>query len=594
MKLELSKIRRDGGTQSRAQLDMSVVSDYAESMSDSVVFPPLKVVYDGENYWLYDGFHRSEAALRIGLTEFEVEIIQGTQREAVLLSTGVNAQHGLRRSNADKRRAVETLLLDPEWSQWSDRQIAARVGVSAPMVGGIRRDLIASGKILQSDVRRGGDGREINTANIGAKHWGQDGGMAFWRRVDDLKLDKSTVLQRLQSGATNLTDLNLSKQEAIEGLDKLHRQDLEEQFPFDCYVMHEYSRRVAVVKGYDRGAVNVYDEKRRQNDLWQTRGIRRATLEENKAYVEADGAAVPGKFTQLSSMALQNIHADDWIDRYRKIKARVAPNKKEDPLLMVHIAGGSLMSFDDDAQALAGCLNAGEWLCKQTDLGFVVFIRNYTDQTFAPLWAQGCSGVYWYREVSTEASSFASALTRKDEHLPVDEQPPADEQQRFSVGDKVTIEGSSIVGDVIEIKPGGMVCVRRPHPSADVNMTHWVKDSRVSPAQELPEQPALWLEARNGILARAGGKNIADFHYGTEGKKLAEYVAQIVNVPARRYIDENDQPELLWALHKVGQYAAGEREIYDGIDLELDMLAKWVNGLRDVIAADKQQKEVAS
>ena len=32
-------------------------------------------------------------------------------------------------TNADKRRAVETLLNDAEWATWSDREIARQCGV---------------------------------------------------------------------------------------------------------------------------------------------------------------------------------------------------------------------------------------------------------------------------------------------------------------------------------------------------------------------------------------------------------------------------------------------------------------------------------
>jgi hypothetical protein len=42
----------------------------------------------------------------------------------VLYTVGANATHGLRRSNADKRRAVSMLLDDPEWAQWSNLAIA--------------------------------------------------------------------------------------------------------------------------------------------------------------------------------------------------------------------------------------------------------------------------------------------------------------------------------------------------------------------------------------------------------------------------------------------------------------------------------------
>jgi hypothetical protein len=44
----------------------------------------------------------------------------------------------LRRSNADKRRAVETLLADPEWMTWSDNAIAKACAVSPRTVSAIR------------------------------------------------------------------------------------------------------------------------------------------------------------------------------------------------------------------------------------------------------------------------------------------------------------------------------------------------------------------------------------------------------------------------------------------------------------------------
>ena len=55
-------IRRDGGTQPRKILDQAAVEAYAEAMKKGAVFPPVTVFYDGEEYWLADGFHRMSAA----------------------------------------------------------------------------------------------------------------------------------------------------------------------------------------------------------------------------------------------------------------------------------------------------------------------------------------------------------------------------------------------------------------------------------------------------------------------------------------------------------------------------------------------------
>jgi hypothetical protein len=73
--------------------------------------------------------------------EIPCEVRPGTRRDAVLCAAGANAMHGLRRTNADKRRAVETLLRDEEWGSWSDREITRRCHVSDRFVNGVRKAL---------------------------------------------------------------------------------------------------------------------------------------------------------------------------------------------------------------------------------------------------------------------------------------------------------------------------------------------------------------------------------------------------------------------------------------------------------------------
>lgn len=164
--LDLAIIRTSGGTQTRSGTYQATVDEYAEAMRAGAEFPPVEVFLDGENYWLADGFHRVAAAREAGYEAIAANVHLGTRRDAVLYSVGANATHGLRRSNADKRRAVEMLLKDEEWRQWSDREIARRVGVSATFVGSVRAT-VSDGQ--SSTVRKGADGRAIDTANIGAK-----------------------------------------------------------------------------------------------------------------------------------------------------------------------------------------------------------------------------------------------------------------------------------------------------------------------------------------------------------------------------------------------------------------------------------------
>jgi hypothetical protein len=143
--IEIAKIRIDGGTQPRVMMDRAAVADYSESMKDGNELPPVVLYFDGKDYWLADGFHRRQAAESIGKKVIEAEVIEGSLRDAVLHSVGANANHGLRRTNDDKRQAVIKLLKDEEWKAWSDREIAKKCAVSQPLVSAIRKELSDNG-----------------------------------------------------------------------------------------------------------------------------------------------------------------------------------------------------------------------------------------------------------------------------------------------------------------------------------------------------------------------------------------------------------------------------------------------------------------
>jgi ParB-like chromosome segregation protein Spo0J len=151
MHLALERIETNGGTQTRAAVYGEVVENYAEEMKAGADFPPIVVFFDGKEYWLADGFHRLIAARGIGWRSIQALVRQGTRRDAVLFSVGANAKHGLRRTNADKRWAVEILLRDEEWVKWSDREISRRCAVSADLVAEIRRFLTVG---IDSEIGR--------------------------------------------------------------------------------------------------------------------------------------------------------------------------------------------------------------------------------------------------------------------------------------------------------------------------------------------------------------------------------------------------------------------------------------------------------
>jgi hypothetical protein len=191
MPLDINRIRIDGGTQPRVQLDGATVAHYAEAiLHHGAKFPPIDVFFDGAHYWLADGFHRlfahqmlaendavSSMLDKLGqdVTVIDAMVHHGTQRQAILFSVGANAHHGLPRKPEDKRQAIRTLIRDiqqpcsssihfcrtkPEdeqcWNAWADRAIARECGVSHSTVADEREKFMAelrAGQVVHSTTR---------------------------------------------------------------------------------------------------------------------------------------------------------------------------------------------------------------------------------------------------------------------------------------------------------------------------------------------------------------------------------------------------------------------------------------------------------
>lgn len=145
--LNLQTIIIDKGTQSRAQISEETVSDYAEAMQAGDQFPPITVFHDGVDYYLADGFHRLHAAQRLGKASIQAEVRTGTLRDAILYSLGANDKHGLRRSNADKRKCVRTLLEDFEWGEMSVSEMARICCVSPQLVSAVKAEMDGGTKV---------------------------------------------------------------------------------------------------------------------------------------------------------------------------------------------------------------------------------------------------------------------------------------------------------------------------------------------------------------------------------------------------------------------------------------------------------------
>ena len=168
MNLAISELTLDDDIQSREAINDETVAEYTEAVKAGDDFPPLTVFSDGQTYWLADGFHRFFAFKKAGASEVAIDLRDGERRDALLYAVGANANHGLRRTNADKRRAVLTLLNDKEWGGWSDREIARRCRVSNNFVSSIRQQSsLSSDDSERTYTTKHGTTAQMSTSNIG-------------------------------------------------------------------------------------------------------------------------------------------------------------------------------------------------------------------------------------------------------------------------------------------------------------------------------------------------------------------------------------------------------------------------------------------
>jgi ParB-like chromosome segregation protein Spo0J len=145
--LRLSLVHYDDQCQTREALSQEHIADLVAALDGGATMPPLDVVElpDG-SLCVVDGFHRLAAYQTFGSTYAPMRVVaEGTIDDARRIALGANAEpRGLRRSNADKRRAVTLALSHPEAPRWSDTKIAelcqvdratvlrAREAISAP------------------------------------------------------------------------------------------------------------------------------------------------------------------------------------------------------------------------------------------------------------------------------------------------------------------------------------------------------------------------------------------------------------------------------------------------------------------------------
>lgn len=224
--LKLSEIVVDDSLQTREKISKETVAEYYDVLREGGKFPPIVVYFDGEKYYLTDGWHRYHAHKSAGLAVIEVEIIEGSKREAQLYAVGTNDDHGLRRSIADKRKAVLILFNDIEWGEWSDREIAKQCHVSHTFVSKIRKEIGGQ----RDEVKSNRNGQEVKVkvkenGNTETGHQAADEGFKHQELVDtiaQIQAEKDALQDKL--AVASVTDDPEEKERLTETLDDLRNQ----------------------------------------------------------------------------------------------------------------------------------------------------------------------------------------------------------------------------------------------------------------------------------------------------------------------------------------------------------------------------------
>jgi ParB-like chromosome segregation protein Spo0J len=195
--LAIAELHADERIQPRESLNLKTVADYAtlytEADPSELPLPPLDVFQVEACYYVADGFHRCEAAIRAGRTQVECHVYAGTMRDAMVHAALANVQRGLPYSFGDKSRILTRFLADPEMQTRSDRELARQLGISNAYVSTMRHRLEATTRIEATLLT-------VNTPNSSASPKDQQR-LAAWLAVPEKTLQRALTTTKWSSSA---------------------------------------------------------------------------------------------------------------------------------------------------------------------------------------------------------------------------------------------------------------------------------------------------------------------------------------------------------------------------------------------------------
>jgi hypothetical protein len=148
--------------QVRREIHTEAVEDYSKVYKNKKPMPKATLCKVGISHYLVaDGMHRVLAMMNAGVAERAFDVFQGSYEDCLLFAAGANQAHGVRRSSADKRTAIRSVLMT--FPKKSNTAIAEIVGVTDKTVAEVRKELEKTGIVSEEKTRTGKDGKSYGS-----------------------------------------------------------------------------------------------------------------------------------------------------------------------------------------------------------------------------------------------------------------------------------------------------------------------------------------------------------------------------------------------------------------------------------------------
>lgn len=168
------------------RIDIPPIDEYVQLIQDNDNAYPFdkpvrafKIKGKGEKLFVVNGFTRTRAAVKAGMKLVPVECSSGTMEDAIREACGSNSDHGYRRTNADKRRAV-VVAMATFGKDLAVAKVAEICKVSHTYVHQLKHELTGSTPVAKAGRPKGAaePAAEAPASTVESTNWEDVGGEA--------------------------------------------------------------------------------------------------------------------------------------------------------------------------------------------------------------------------------------------------------------------------------------------------------------------------------------------------------------------------------------------------------------------------------